>query len=155
MDHPDRTPWYLRVVPTTALVLVVLGALVLLVPGVRDQVRLSVSRRSQDVVELYFPAPAADGRERPCMRHGAGVRVGFVVVSHLADDAALRYRVALQPDRGHAPTTMRAGRVATRPGAAHTVLTRLAAPRAGGFDVTVSLPARKQDIHVHCAGAAR
>jgi hypothetical protein len=155
VDHPNRTPWYLRVVPTTALVLVVLGALVLLVPGVRDQVRLSVSRQSQDVVELYFPAPAADGREQACVRHGSGVRVGFVVVSHLQSDQALRYRVALQPDGRHARPARRAGRIPTRPGTARTVLARLAAARTGGFAVTVSLPARDQDIHVHCAGAAQ
>jgi len=154
VDTENSTPWYLRVVPTTALALVVLGALVLLVPGVRDQVRLSVSRQSQGVVELYFPTPV-EGTEQACLRHGADVRVGFVLVSHLDHPERMGYRVALDPDARGARTVSHGAGLLTQPGTARTPVTRLAAPRTGGFTVSVSLPSQGEQIHVHCAGASR
>jgi len=151
VDRPQRPPWYLRVVPTTALALVVLGLLVLLVPGVRDQVRLSTTRLPGDVVELYFPPRAADGVERACVRHGAHVRVGFVLVSHFERATRLGYRVAFDPDAAGVRTVRRTAGTLAQPGTAKSVAVRLAAPRSGGFTVTVSLLDRAQDIRVHCA----
>ena len=141
----------LRVVPVTTLVVAVVAALAVVVPGVRDQLALSATHETQGYVALAFPRNQA-GKVVVCAPPPAGrkaeVRVGFDVGSHLEQARELRY-VLTVGDRRHT------GTVTTDPGETTRVVRTLAAPArpasAGrGWTVTVALPEVDRRIHAHC-----
>ena len=142
----SREGWYRRVVPVTTLVVAVLAAVAILVPGVRDQLALSATHQRQEYVALAFPRTQA-GTVITCAQlpggPGAGVRVGFDVTSHLEGARDLAYVLTLG-DRRHT------GTVTTDPGDTTRIVRTLAPPRGRTWPVTVVLPGVDREIHAHC-----
>ncbi len=146
--HPAPR-WFQRVVPTTVLGLALLGTAVLLAPGFRHQVELSVTRRPQRFLELYFPRPSPAGPQRVCGRDGSAVRVAFTVTSHLQRRRALRYVVRVSPQRRE-DRSLR-GVVRVSPGQAVTVRRSVPTPRAP-YAVDVRLAGYDERLHARCGG---
>ena len=137
--------WYQRVLPVSALALVVVALLALVFPGVREQVALSATHEPEQYVALSF-GRAADGTVVVCTGSRAAVKVRFAVESHLADGKELAYEIGVG-DKS------RTGTVKVDPG--ETVVVTRAVPRPGdeSFDVTVRLPGADQQVLAHCDGA--
>ena len=150
-----RAPrWFQRVLPTTALGVALLGAAVLVVPGFRDQMVLSVTHRPESYVELYFGARTVPARPVGCVRRGASAVVRFTVASHLRDDEPVAYRVAADP-AGAVAAHHRRGRVQLAAGAAREVRTSFRVPRGTRYRVSVDLPAFGQSLRADCGGRPR
>lgn len=138
------TRWYQRVLPVTALAVaaVALGALV--VPGVRHQLALSASHRTEPYVELYFARPAS-GVPVACSSSGGTARVAFAVTSHLDDAERLDYDVVVDGVR-------QAGSVRVEPGRT-TQVTRFLGSAEDPYEVSVRLPSVGEQLRAHCPGA--
>jgi hypothetical protein len=135
------------VLPVTGLVIALVALAMLLVPGFRDQVRLSTTRESQPFVELYFPqSPSA--AEARCPTGGGPAEVRFTVVSHLDRVRQLAYFVSVE---GAGEPVEKRGQVRIEPGQSRLVRTALDVPSAA--TVTVRLPGRDQLLRAHCPGA--
>lgn len=154
MDSPEGTPaaptpWHQRVLPVTlvGLVVVLLGAL--LVPAVRHQLDLSVTRKPAQYVELYF-ARASSGSQAVCTRKGTSIRVRFVIESHLEGRRAVKYRVAMDPSTKGLPTRRAAGSAEVSPGKTHQVKKSFTLVSHEGYVVSVVLPALGQRLRAHC-----
>jgi hypothetical protein len=133
--------WYQRVLPVSVTAIVVVAVAALLVPGVRDQLRLSATHEPQRYVELGF-ARGADGTLDVCST--GTPRAAFTVTSHLGEERALSYVVT-------AGQVRRTGTVTVAPGDSATVTERL--PDAGRrYRLDVSLPDLDQRIHARCPG---
>jgi hypothetical protein len=160
VDSPDPagpapatpTRWFQRVLPTSLLGLLVVALGVLVVPGVRDQLSLSTSHRSEPYVELYFARPAG-GPPVACVRRGDRVRVGFVVASHLAKAERIGYRVIVAPVGKPARTMRKHGEVTAQPGQTHRVHPSFPLRRGQHYTVTVRLPALHQLLRARCPRA--
>ena len=143
----SREGWYRRVVPVTTLVVAVLAALAILVPGVRDQLALSATTSGRAYVALAFPRTQA-GTVITCAQlpggPGAGVRVGFDVTSHLegARDLVRAHpgRPAAHRHGDHRPRRHHADRAHPRPAQGRTCRSRS------------SCRGRPRD-HAHCTGS--
>jgi hypothetical protein len=151
-DAPPATRWFQRVLPTTALGLAILGLAVLVVPGFRDQVELSVSRQPQPFVELYFAQPAPHLPQVVCARHGDSARVRFALTSHLQRAQAVDYRVAVAPSLRGARTQREQGTVRVVPGESRDVTTSFTLRRGTGYTVSVRLPGLDQQLQARCPG---
>ncbi len=140
-DEP-RPRWYALAVPVTGLVLAVVAVAALVIPGVRDQVALSLSRQPDPYVELSFTRPGT-GPQTLCHREKGSAVVRFVVASHLRGAKPIDYRVGVAPAGGK--VHFRAGKVRVEPGTARAVVTRFAVP-AGPYRMAVRLPSSEQQI---------
>jgi hypothetical protein len=154
VDSPEDSPaapsrWYQRVLPVTLVGLVVVALAALLVPSVRHQLGLSVTRKPARYVELYF-AEAASGRQAVCIRNGASIRVRFVIESHLERRRAVRYRVAIDPSAKGLPTRREAGSTGVSPGKTRDVKKSFTLPGDEGYVVSVVLPGLDQRLRAHC-----
>jgi hypothetical protein len=141
----------------TALGLLLVVALGLLVPGLRTQLRLSLTRLPEPYVDLYFvqaPAGTLAGGQVTCARKGARVLVDFVVRSHLTDTRSIEYAVVVDPRKPGARTQRSAGAVALEPGRSDTVHESIALPARSGYTVTVTLPGRPEHLRARCDGGA-
>jgi hypothetical protein len=147
-----RARWYTRVLPVTGLLVVLVAAAAVVVPGFRHQLALSAGRSPQQYVELYF-AHTSSGGQQVCRATGSSVLVRFAVVSHLEHGRRLRYRVAVAPLGKRGPVHRVAGEGVLKPGTTAVVARRLARP-APGYSVTVRLPELHQHLHARC-GAGR
>jgi hypothetical protein len=145
-----------RLLPTTTLGVVVIALAALLVPGVRDQVMLSVSHRPEQYVELYFPRPSA-GPPTTCTRRRDSVRVGFVVASHLDAQKSIAYRVAVARTVRvrHARVLDKRGTVSVDAGGKRRVERSFTMRAHHPYSVSVSLPALHQQLHARCPGGKR
>ncbi|MET0840265.1 MAG: hypothetical protein ABWY19_15905 [Marmoricola sp.] len=139
------TRWYQRGLPVSALVLAVL-AVSALIPGVRDQIALSASHRTDPYIELYFARGPA-GTQLVCTTSSGQVDVAFAVTSHLVDDEKLAYDLSVGD-------VQQSGTVTTKPGATTDVAVSVARP-SGPYDVRVDLPDLGQRLQAHCPGAQR
>jgi hypothetical protein len=144
--------WFARVLPVTAIAIVLIGLAALLSPAFRDQVRLSLSRQPQPYVELYF-AKSAAGKQPVCLRKGGSVRVRFVLESHLAKRQPVAYQVLVNPKSTGLETLHRAGQAVLSPGTPVTLRKSFRLPR-GGYTVSVVLADLDQHLRAHC-GARR
>lgn len=158
VDTPDQTgpdsatptsPWFQRVLPTSLLGVLVVALAVLLVPGVRDQVSLSVSHRPEPYVELYFLRPSS-GHPVTCVRRGHDVRVGFVIASHLEQTKTIAYRVAVAPTSEASRALRKKGAVRVDPGNARRVRPWFSLPPGHPYTVTIRLPAQDQLLRARC-----
>ena len=153
-QHAPAAPrWFQRVLPVTAIAVGLVALATLVVPAFRDQVELSVSRRPQPYVELYFartPSPAT--AQAVCTRRGSSVRVQFVVASHLQREQTVAWRIAVAPDAKGARVQHRAGSVRTSPATSTEVRKAFTVPRRKGYTVSVRLPALDQQLRARCPG---
>lgn len=162
-DHDQMEPevdrgarWYQRVLPVTTLVLAVVALATLALPGVREQVVLSASHRSEPYVELAFPRPAV-GAPVVCATSTGTPRVEFLLTSHLDDADELAYEVAVDPAQGkgsHRKGSHQSGTVTVKPGETAQV-TRFLGRSERPYVVTVRLPSTGQELRAHCPGTAR
>jgi len=148
---PAPARWFQRVLPVTAVLLVLVGLAALVLPSFRNQVELSTSRRSQPYVELYFARTARPAGQAVCLTRGGKSLVRFVVASHLPQRRAVAYRIALDPSAKGVRAHRKSGSVQIAPGAAVEVRQAFARPRAA-YTVAVSLPALGQHLRAHCPG---
>lgn len=165
MDTPDRpepdsdtlmpAPWYQRVLPVVLCVLVVIALAATLVPGVRHQLALSLTRQQVSYVELYFARPTSAGAQAACVRKGDSVRVRFVVQSHLARRQPVAYRVVVDPSRPGQRTRRQAGSVEVSPGKAVAVTRSFKVPRGAAYVLSVKLPTFDQQLRVRCPASRR
>ena len=153
--HPDeprtddaRPRWYALAVPVTGLVLALVAVASLVVPGVRDQVALSLSRRPDPYLELSFTRPGT-GPQTVCHRDQGTALVRFVVASHLRRAKPIAYRVGVAPAGGK--VHFRDGKVRVAPDRARAVVARFAVP-AGPYRMAVRLPASEQQLWARCGG---
>ncbi|MBZ5737662.1 hypothetical protein [Nocardioides mangrovi] len=135
--------WWQRVLPVTVLVVVVVAVAAVLLPGVRDQLRLSATHEPQRYVELGF-ARSATGTLEVCSAAGRDAHATFTVTSHLADARDLAYVVT-------AGGVRRTGTVTVDPGRSVTVDETL---RGAGrrYQLDVRLPDLDQRVHAACPG---
>lgn len=131
--------------PVTTAVLLLLALALLLFPGLRRQFELSVQRRPDHFVELYFADQTA---ARACPVVDGRAPVTAVVRSHLGGAAALPWAVTVTRPGGGA-VHRATGTAATRPGRATTIATTVAVP-ATAYTVAVTLPGRSESLAVHC-----
>jgi hypothetical protein len=136
--------WYQRVLPVTALALVVVALGALVVPGFRHQLALSASHRTEPYVELFFARPAS-GVPVVCSSSGGTARVTFAVTSHLADTERLDYDVVVDGVRQDGTVTVEPGRTAQ--------VTRFLGNAEDPYEVSVRLPAVDERLRAHCPGA--
>ncbi len=165
MDTPDRptahseavapAPWYQRVLPLTLCVLVVIAVAAVLVPGLRHQLALSLTRQPVAYVELYFASPTTAGAQAACIRKGESVRVRFVIESHLAQRRSLEYRVIVDPSTQGQRTRRQAGSAEVTSGQAVAVTRTFRVPRRQGYLLTVKLSAFDEQLHVRCPARRR
>lgn len=143
MDTPH---WYRRVLPVTALAVGLVAVLALLVPGVRDQVRLSATHQQQEYVALSFSRSHA-GTVPVCGGSRGEVTVAFTVDGELPSERKYRYVVTAGDERRTGSVTV---------GEGSTVDVTEAFPRPDhDFDVAVALPGADREVHAHCRGATR
>jgi hypothetical protein len=148
---PTPAPWFQRVLPVTAVAVVLVGLTALLLPAFRNQVELSTSRRSQPYVELYFARTARPAGQAVCLTRGNRALVRFVVASHLPQRRVVTYRIAVDPAARSARAHRKSGSVRVAPGAAAEMGRAFIRPR-GAYTVAVSLPALGQQLRAHCPG---
>lgn len=151
-QQPDAPRWFQRVLPVTGLVIAVIALAALVVPAFRDEVKASVSRQSQQYVELYFARSVGPVAQIVCQRRGSAVGVRFVIASHLERSQAVAYRVAVDPTGKGQRTLRRAGSARTFPKKPTEVKTVFTLPRGAGYTVSVSLPALGQQLRARCSG---
>jgi len=153
-DADASAPWYVRAVPVTALLAVLVVAATLLIPGFRDEVARSTTRQSQPFAELYFPQDRT-GAPVVCTPSGDSVLVRFAVSSHLEHRQWMGYQVTLSPTLSStlSPTLRKAGTFLISPDETRRQSVRLPRP-AGPALVTVRLPEVGQRLHARCDGAA-
>jgi hypothetical protein len=156
-DPEQGTPaprrWFERVLPVTGLALLVIALAALVVPAFRDQVKLSISRQDEPYVELYFARRTGPVAQVVCLRRGSTVGVRFVIASHLEKTRRVAYRVTLDPAAKGRRTLHKAGSAGTTPGTPREVRTTFTLPKREPYTLTVTLPARRQQLRAHCAGA--
>jgi hypothetical protein len=145
--QPSR--WFQRVLPLTGVVVLVIALAALALPGFRDQVKLSTSRKAQPFVALYF-ARTPDGGQVVCSRKGQTVRVLFDVESHLEKQQPVAYNVEVRPTKKKAQS--KTGSVQPAPEATTAVSKTFSVPRKDGYTISVSLPALGQQLRAHCSG---
>lgn len=165
MDTPDRpepdsdalmpAPWYQRVLPVTLCVLVVIALAATLVPRVRHQLALSLTRQQVSYVELYFARPTSAGAQAACTRKGDSVRVRFVVQSHLARRQPVAYRVVVDPSTQGQATRRQAGSAEVSATKAVAVTRSFKVPRGAAYVLAVKLPAFDQQLRVRCPASRR
>ena len=149
--HPARPArWYFRVMPVTGLLLALLVLATLLFPPVREQVSLSLTRKQQPFVELYFERSVSDGGQAVCTRRGTAAVVRFVVASHLARAQGVIWRVVVDPSPAGVGTVRRAGVLSTVPGRATGHRLAVSLPRGAAYTVVVVLPANNRTIRASC-----
>lgn len=148
-DAPTASRWFQRVLPLSAVVVVLIALAALVSPAFRDQVELSTSRKAQPFVALYF-ARTPDGAQVVCSRHKTKVRVRFDVASHLEKQQRLAYQVSVAAKGAKAQR--RAGSVQPAPGTTSRVSKAFVVPRHQGYIVSVRLPALDQQLRAHCSG---
>ena len=149
-EPQPAVPWYQRVLPVTGVLLLVLAVAAVLVPPFRDQLKLSVSRQSQEYVALYFARPGDAQRQLVCLRKGSTVWVRFVVESHLDDRETVKYVVSVAPSGKKA--IRKGGAVPVTPGAPVEEIKKFRVARSQDYAVSVVLPAQKQLIRARCPG---
>jgi hypothetical protein len=150
LDRTTDLPWWRRVVPVCAAVLVVAAVAVALVPPLREELLLSASHRPASYVEMAF-TPDGGGQVQPCTRTRAGVEVRFSVAGHGEDvgDRTWRIRV-MDPQGGRTPDAMVSGTVRL-PQDDPVGVRRLVKGWPGGpYDVLVTLPGTSQRLVAHC-----
>jgi hypothetical protein len=160
VDSPDRPSahseslrparWYQRVLPLTLVVVVVVGLAAAVVPGLRHQLALSVTRQSVPYVELYFSQPTSVGTRAVCARKGASVSARFVIESHLERRQPVSYRVTVDPSTEGLRTRRQAGSAQVSPGEAVEVSRTFTLQGREGYVVSVTLPALGQQLRVRC-----
>jgi hypothetical protein len=118
-------------------------------PSLRRQLDLSLTRRPEPYVDLYFADVAA---ARSCRAADGTTSVLVSVASHLAVPRRLRYVARLVPAGRprHASTHRRTGLIATTPGQVSTFTTTLPVPRSA-YGVRIALAGLPQQLLVHCA----
>ena len=152
--HPDERPaearprWYALAVPVTGLVLALVAVVALVIPGVRDQLALSLSRQPDPYVELSFTRPGS-GPQTLCHREKGTAVVRFGVASHLRRAKPIAYRVGVAPAGGK--VHFRDGKVRVATDRARAVVARFAVP-AGPYRMAVRLPASEQKLWATCGG---
>jgi hypothetical protein len=145
--------WYQRVLPVVGLAVLLVGVVALVVPSVRHQAELSLSRQPEPYVELYFARTGSQAAPQAvCTRSGDKVRVHFVIGSHLEKEQPVAYRVTVDPASKGARTLRKAGSATTVPDVSTTVDSSFALARSQGYTVSVSLPAFDQQLRAHCSG---
>jgi hypothetical protein len=135
--------------------LLVLGLAALLVPAVRQELELSVTRKPTAFVELYFGDPTPSGPRGACVRERGRVSVRFVVESHLTGRETLDHRVALDPAPRGLRTRRAGGSTPLDPGEAREITTSFRLPRSAPYVVSVELPQLGQQLRARCPGGAR
>lgn len=140
------TRWYQRVLPVTTLVLLVAALAALVLPGLRHQLALSASHRTEPYLELAFPRPDL-GAPIVCATSTGTPRVAFEVTSHLDEVEGLRYSVAVGRTREQGTLTVEPGETAR--------VTRFLGRSNRPYTVTVRLPGTGQRLRAHCPGTAR
>jgi hypothetical protein len=148
---PSRPRWYERVVTTTLLGVVALTLAVLLVPGLRDQLALTATRREVPRIELWFSGPTERAVLEGCRDRGA-VRVEFTVRSHVDGPVTVPFRVLLMRDGQRA--RVRSGALDLAEGDAAVVRHRFRLGAGQPYSVRVTLPGRPERLHLRC-GTAR
>jgi hypothetical protein len=145
-DEGARGPrWWQRVVPVAGLALVMAAAAAFALPGLEDELELSTSRQPQPFVELFLSGPPA----RLCAR-GDAPYVRFGVKSHLPELRRIGYTISVRAT-GRV-VSRKAARIRIGPGKATSVRTRVTAPAAAPYAVTVNLRHRPETVRVHCPG---
>ncbi|WP_243056624.1 hypothetical protein [Nocardioides sp. SR21] len=129
--------------PVTALAVGLVALLAALVPGVRDQVALSLTHEQQEYVALSFARDPA-GKVPVCVRSGKDLLVGFAIDSQLQQARTVEYVVTVGSVR-------RVDTVDVEPGEV-TRMTEAVKPPRGSFPVSVSLPDLDRRITAHCEG---
>lgn len=148
---PPPARWYQRAVPTTLLGVLVLLLATLLVPGLRDELALTVTRRTVPHVELYLSGPSAKAAQAGC-RRGGPVAVEFTVRSHLGEAEAVPFRVVLRPSAG--PARVRTGAVDLDGAQDAVVRTRFRVAPNEAYAVHILLPGRDEQLRLRCGGHA-
>lgn len=135
--------------PATLLTVLAVGVvgLVLLVPGGRLQVALSVSRVPNRYLELYFPAD----QHRPRCGAGRPVMVRFWLVSHLSGTEQVRYVV--RETSAHSAGRPATGRVHLAPGGRAQVVRTVTPLPSRGARIVVDLPGRTEQLSLQCQRA--
>lgn len=149
---PSRPRWYERVVTTTLLGVVALTLAVLLVPGLRDQLALTATRREVPRIELWFSGPTEKAVRDGCRERGAA-RVEFTVRSHGDGPKTVPFRVLLVRDGQRA--RVRSGAVNLAEGDAAVVRQRFRLAAGQPYSVRVTLPGRPERLHLVCGAARR
>lgn len=142
-SHHAAPRWYQRVLPVTVLVVVATAVAALLLPGVRDQLRLSATHEPQRYVELGF-GRSTDGTLEVCSSNDKGAHAYVTLTSHLADRRTLDYVVT-------AGEVTRTGSVTVDPGETVSVRKTLAGT-GRHYELAVELPDLDQRIHAQCPG---
>jgi hypothetical protein len=149
----QKARWYQRVLPVTGLLIVLVAAAVVAVPGFRHQLALSTSRQPQHYIELYFANTHAGGQQ-VCRATRSSVLVRFAVVSHLEHGRRLSYRVTVAPLGKRGPVRRVAGHGVLKPGTTAVVARRL--PRPGrGYAVTVRVRQLHRHLYARCGSGHR
>lgn len=145
---PPPVPWYQRAVPTTLLGVLVLLLATLLVPGLRDELALTVTRRTVPHVELYLSGPSAKAAQDGCRRRGDTVAVEFTVRNHLGGAEVVPFRVVLRPSAG--PARVRTGAVDLDGAQDAVVRARFRGAPNEAYAVHILLPGRDERLRLQC-----
>jgi hypothetical protein len=140
------------VVTTTLLGVVALTLAVLLVPGLRNELALTASRREVPRIELWFSGPTERAVRDGCRGRGAA-RVEFTVRSHVDGPVTVPFRVLLVRDKQRA--RVRSGAVDLASGDAAVVRHRFRIAAGQPYSVRVMLPGRPERLHLRCGTARR
>jgi hypothetical protein len=145
-DEGTRGPrWWERLVPVAGLALALAAAAAFALPGLEDELELSTGRQPQPFVELYL-----SGRPANVCAGGETARVRFRVRSHLGEPRRIGYTISVTA-KGR-EVSRRAAKMRIGPGRAKRVRTRVAAPAAAPYTVSVNLRHRPETVRVHCPG---
>jgi len=136
------------VVTTTLLGLLVLSLAGLLVPGLRDELALTVTRRTVPHVELYLSGPSAEAAQDGCRRRGGTVMVEFTVRSHLGEAEVVPFRVVLRPSARTA--RVRTGTVDLAGAQDAVVRERFRVAPDEAYAVRILLPGRDERLLLRC-----
>lgn len=134
--------WFRRAVPVTALAVGLVAVLALLFPGVREQLALSATHRTQPYVALAF-ARDDTGNVVTCGGDGDQVRVAFDVVSRLDAPRDVAWVATVHGDR-------RTGTATVDPGRTVEVSQLVPRPKARHYTVSVELPGEDREVHARC-----
>lgn len=148
IDRTATPPWWRRVVPLSAAVLLVLSLGLALVPPLREQLLLSASHREASYVELAF-TPDADGTVQPCLAAKGLVGVRFAMAAHGDAVGSRSWRISITDPRGDR-TARKVVSGTTRLPENTPVGVRREVRWSGPYDLVVTLPGTTQRLVAHC-----